>query len=328
LILGYLLPALGLLWVFYNIHAKRLLEGVAAIMWWWVAAAVVCDILSYLCQGLRWQMLLRSTGEVSWGRATQAIYAGLFASELLPLRGGELVRAYLVSRWMDAGLASVLPSIVVERIFDGVCLLTAFALVATFVPLPGDLLVAELTLAIVVLLAVSLLVYVRFRRPGDDLKAGIGRDPARRRFWRRITPLLDRLDLVAKTRFFYLSLSISLLMMMFQAAAFWLMTRAFNLHLNVWAGIVVFLIVRVGTVVPNAPANVGTYQFFCVVGLTLFGVEKSLAAGFSLAVFAILTVPLWVIGLLALSRSGKTLAAIRNDVTRSLIRSGRLGQAS
>jgi ABC-type branched-subunit amino acid transport system permease subunit len=76
----------------------------------------------------------------------------------------------------------------------------------------------------------------------------------------------------------------------------------------------VYLIVRLGTAVPNAPANVGTYQFFTVVGLTLFGVSKSAATGFSLVVFLVLTVPLWALGFLALSRGGKTLHAPREEI--------------
>jgi hypothetical protein len=62
--------------------------------------------------------------------------------------------------------------------------------------------------------------------------------------------------------------------------------------------------VWLGTLVPSAPANVGSYQFFTVLGLTLFGVEKATAAGFSLVVFTVLTAPLWAIELWALSSSG------------------------
>jgi hypothetical protein len=79
------------------------------------------------------------------------------------------------------------------------------------------------------------------------------------------------------------------------------------------------LIVHLGTAIPNAPANVGTYQFFCVVGLTLFGVEKTLATGFSVVVFLLLTVPLWIIGFFALSRSGMTLSTIRNEINKLMV---------
>jgi hypothetical protein len=68
--------------------------------------------------------------------------------------------------------------------------------------------------------------------------------------------------------------------------------RGYRLDLPVSAGIIVFLIVRLGTALPNAPANVGSFQFFTVFGLSLFGVNQTHAAGFSLVVFLILTAPL------------------------------------
>jgi len=108
--------------------------------------------------------------------------------------------------------------------------------------------------------------------------------------------------------------------MLLEALAFWFVMRAYGLGLSFWAGLVVFLIVHLGTALPNAPANVGTYQFFTVVGLTLFGVDKTVAGGFSIAVFVILTVPLWAIGLLALSRTGMTLHSLRAEIDRAIVR--------
>jgi hypothetical protein len=61
---------------------------------------------------------------------------------------------------------------------------------------------------------------------------------------------------------------------------------------------------------------VGTYQFFTVVGLTLLGVDKTLATGFSVVVFLLLTIPLWAIGFLALSRSGTSLHALQEEIRR------------
>jgi hypothetical protein len=96
--------------------------------------------------------------------------------------------------------------------------------------------------------------------------------------------------------------------------SFWLVMIAFGIRLSPLAGALVFLIVHVGTALPNAPSNVGAYQFFCVVGLQLFGVEKTLAAAFSIVVFVLLTLPLWVLGFIAMARSGATIATIRADL--------------
>jgi hypothetical protein len=58
-----------------------------------------------------------------------------------------------------------------------------------------------------------------------------------------------------------------------------------------------------------------------VIALTLFGIDKTFATGFSVVVFVVLTVPLWVLGSLALGRStGATLASIRTHVRQRSIR--------
>lgn len=81
-----------------------------------------------------------------------------------------------------------------------------------------------------------------------------------------------------------------------------------------------FLIVHLGTMLPNAPSNVGTYQFFTVLGLSLFGVDKTTAAGFSLVVFVLLTAPLLLAGFFALHQTGLTQRKIREDMLDTLDR--------
>jgi hypothetical protein len=71
------------------------------------------------------------------------------------------------------------------------------------------------------------------------------------------------------------------------------------------------LVVRLGTAIPNAPTNVGSFQFFAVLALRLFGEDKTIAAGFSMVYFLALTAPLWILGLLAISRTGISLSTIQ-----------------
>ncbi|MEN6533183.1 MAG: lysylphosphatidylglycerol synthase domain-containing protein, partial [Bryobacteraceae bacterium] len=117
-------------------------------------------------------------------------------------------------------------------------------------------------------------------------------------------------------RSFYGAAALSSLLLALQVLSFWLVMRAYGMPLSIWHGAAVFLIVHLGTMVPNAPSNVGTYQFFTVLGLMLFDVDKTVAAGFSVAVFLILTIPLWVIGLFALGQTGLTLRMVREEVAK------------
>jgi uncharacterized protein (TIRG00374 family) len=318
-VLGYLIAGVCLIWVFHGIHAGKMLSQLTTIGWGWVVVGIAFDILSYLCQGLRWKLLLRPTGEISILRATQAVYAGLFTNEIVPFRAGELVRAYLVSRWQKTDLLSIVPSMAVERLFDGIWMGIGIGLTALLVQLPKNLLHAADIFGAVVLAATVVFILLVVRKE----KSLESRPAARRRLWKPLQMLGSLIDRVAEgirdigtSRYFYFSLLASSLILICQILSFWSVMQAYGLHLSLWVGAAVFLILHFGTALPNAPSNIGTYQFFTVLGLTLFGVDKTTATGFSVAVFVILTVPLWIIGFSALALTGMRLEDIRSDIGR------------
>ena len=316
-LLGYAFAIAGLVWVLHGVKFDQIVRDMARMRWWWIAAAIACDILSYVCQALRWRSLLRPVGAVTVARAAQAIYAGLFSSEILPMRAGELVRGYLVSRWMGASFVAVVPSMVVERLFDGIWLAAGIGLSALFVPMPASVLRAEDIFGAALLAGTIVFVLVVVRKG----KGERGAIPKRSRPWRPlrlvariVERLADGLRQIGFSASFFAALFVSGLLLLFQILSLWFAMWGYGLQVSFWVGAAVALIVRLGTAVPNAPANVGSFQFFCVVGLTLFGIEKTLAAGFSIAAFVVLTIPLWALGSAALARSGMTLVSIRKDL--------------
>jgi glycosyltransferase 2 family protein len=291
-VLGYLFAAAGLAWVIHDVSLRELLRAAPAIDWRWIALAVVFDVSAYVCQGL-------------------------FSNELLPLRIGELVRGYLVSRWIPTSFAAVLPSIIAERFFDGIWLAAGIGVAAIFVPLPRNLLDAADALGLFILIATALLAVFMIRY--EDRLAAPSRDgPGWVRTWLR--RLAGALQKMGRSRQFYLALAVSLLLLALQSLAFWSVMRACGIDQSVWVGLIVLLIIHLGTAIPNAPANLGSFQFFCVVGLTLFGVAKPLATGLSMISFTVLTVPLWLIGIYALAKSGTSFHQLRADVRRLMSR--------
>jgi glycosyltransferase 2 family protein len=315
---GYAIAVLCLIWVFHDVRLKELIGSIATINWWWVAGAVVFDILSYVCQGMRWSLLLHPIGRISTLQATQAIYAGLFVNEILPLRLGEILRTYLVSRRTSAHFTAVIPSILVERFFDAVWLALAFGITVFAVPLPRYLIESEKILGATALAASILFIYLVFYKKRD----GATGPSSPRQYWRPIQWISNLLDKMAggireigRSRFFYSSFGISLLLLLGQIFSYWFVMQAYGLKLSFWYGAAVFLIVHIGTAIPSAPSNVGTYQFFTVVGLTLFGINKTLATSFSVVVFLILTLPLWAIGLLVFMRLKLSLKKIRTEIS-------------
>ncbi len=319
-LLGYLIAATCLVWVFHDVKLHDLAAYMKTIVWWWVGAAVACDILSYASQGFRWKMLLRPTGQLSVVRTTQAIYVGLFTNEIIPLRVGELVRMFLVSRWLKVDLVSVLPSYMVERMLDAIWLALAVGLVALFVTLPHQLIVGEEILGVIILILTAVFVFAVVKKERAGSNESNSHSPADKGPLRFVSRLVEGmaggLRKIGFSRDFFVAAAGSLGILIFQILAFWFIMLAMKIPLSVWQGAVALLIVHMGTAIPNAPSNVGSYQFFTVVALAIFGVDKTLAASFSVVAFVLLTVPLWVIGGVALWGTEMSFSALRSEVAK------------
>ncbi len=322
--LAYFLALACLVWVFHDIHAGQLLAAMSITNWRFVALAVIIDILTYVLQGVRWKLLLAPVGRLSWLRSTQGIYAGLFINELVPLRLGELVRAFLVSRWLSSQFTLVLPSIIVERFLDAFWLAAAIGLAAILVPLPKEFIKAGYALGAIVLLMASLFLWLVFRNEkGWQHSAESSGSRVLRRVGRFASQFAHGLRDIRASHRILLAALLSVGMLVCQVLALWLVMLGCRIDLPLRAGTIVLLIVRLGTAIPNAPANVGSSQLFAVLALSLFGVEKTIAAGFSIVYFLALTAPLWVIGLFAISAAGVNLSTLRSEAAALRYDSGR-----
>ena len=312
---GYALAVAGLVWVFHDIRLSQMAAELVGVHWWWLLPAVACDILTYVMQGQRWTRLLRPVGELSTRETTEAIYAGLFVNEIMPFRPGELLRMYLVAARLRVNMLKVVPSVAFERLLDTLCLAAAIGPVALLVPLSRRIEVVADSLGIVAIAATALAIAILMISPTwISRQLSDGHSP------RRALSLLSQLALgmqeIKRARQLGAAALLSMLILLFQGLSFWLVMIAFGLKLSLFAGIVVALVVRLGTAIPAAPANIGSYQFFCVLGLMLFGVEKTQAAGFSVFIFAILTLPMVLIGAWAISKEGLSLTSLRRQVER------------
>jgi uncharacterized protein (TIRG00374 family) len=316
---AYLIAAAGLVWVFHDADWATMGRAIVRLDWRLAALGILFDVLSYGSQGYRWHLLLKPLGEIGTLRTTQAVYSGLFINEILPMRIGEIARAYLVSLWMTKDIVAVIPSMALERLFEGIWLAAGLGVTAIFVPLPRSLLRAGDVFGAVVLVLTGSALYLALRKKRAET-GEVSERRVRSKLFRRLLSVPGRLEAglrsIGITRYSTAAFFVSLLLFVFQAFSFWFIMRAYGLRLSFWVGAAVFLIVHFGTALPNAPANIGTYQLFCVLGLTLFGVEKTAAAGFSIVVFVLLTIPLWVIGFFALGQSGLTLSAIKDRLKK------------
>jgi hypothetical protein len=165
---------------------------------------------------------------------------------------------------------------------------------------------------VVLAIIVALILYLEMKLGNDPPP-----DLEPRGFWGKAMGALSVLHAIGTAPSFYPALLTLRLMPFCQVLGLWAMMRSYGLHLPFLAAVVVLLVINLGVSLPNAPANVGSYQFFCVLGLSVFQVEKTTATGFSIFAFLALTFPFVFLGFAALVRSGLSMRSMREKVGRA-----------
>ncbi len=313
-IVGYTVALASLIWVLRDFHVVRAVHDMANADWRLVLVGVALDVVSYVFQAIRWKLLLTPFGKVRSSRSVRSIFAGLFANLVFPLRPGEFLRSYLLSNSEEITLGRVLGSVGVERFVDLVIATAGLGIVSLLVELPRRFDRAADTLGIAILalliVVVTLVLHIEFR-----LGRGTAPKTDERRVPGRVMQALIVLHAMGTAPSFYPAVAVSLLVPFFQALALWVLMHSYGLHLSLLAAVVVLLVINLGVSLPNAPANVGSYQFFCVLGLSIFQIDKSRATGFSIFAFIALTLPFVFLGFAALFRSGLSLRSMREKVS-------------
>jgi len=317
--LSYLVAGGCFYWIFHDIGWRQLLRSTEHLVSWRLLPVIALDILSYLLVALEWQLLLRPVGIFRFRDATRAVFAGRFANDVLPVQLGYLVRVFLASRCLQKPFSVVVPSLLIERFLDGWWLGIGILALTFYLPLPSLIIRGRNILGGVLLLGLVLLIFLSLREaktvqePSQD--AGEHGNFLRgfRRFWIRI---IDGVRTIARSHLLPAVIGLSALKLLVQGLAYYGVLWAYGLEISVWTGLAIFLVAYLGITVPSTPASAGVFQFFSVIGLELFGIEKTTATGVSLVAFVVLTAPLAAAGFYAVATSGLKWRELREEVVR------------
>ena len=316
-VLGYCLSIGCLIWVLHGYPINELIPTIRALDWRWVSLAVVSDLLVYVTHAWRWNTLLAPVARLRLWRTAQAIYIGLFANEVLPLRVGELIRCYLLAHWNKMLISVSFASAALERLIDGFLMLVAFLITATFVKgIPRDMTVLVQILGGLLMVGAGVVLWVVLHKQHAH---SVIRES---RWVVVLRHVVEGLHMMGNPRTLGLTTLVSVLYLVLQFFTVYALMRAYGLDLSFWAASGVLTLVRLATVVPNAPGNLGLVNLACVMALGLFDVERNDAKTFSILLFAVLTLPLLIGGAVATALTGSNIGELRDRARRGLEHSG------
>jgi glycosyltransferase 2 family protein len=159
--LGFAISIVFLYIAFREQDFALIWESLTAAEYRWLIPAMGAYFLGVTIRAARWHYLLRAVQNIPARRLFPIVVIGYMANNILPLRAGELVRSYALSARFQVRKSSSLATIAIERIFDGLTMLSFLLVASLTVALTTNLRnVALLATALFVALSVVLFAFV------------------------------------------------------------------------------------------------------------------------------------------------------------------------
>ena len=284
------------------------------------AGAVGTTLIAFWLRALRWRSLISSPRRLALSGLFSATMIGFMANNILPLRLGEFVRPWALSRREGFSKSMLFATIVVERVVDMISLLVILGIALLIHPISESTEAGRMTRAgagvlVMACVGLTLFVVVLERRPrlAHDVIARLS-SPLPEKFRERVATLLTQFvdglglfrDLPRLLWVLLLSFVMFAVVVLGLQASLW----ALAIHLPWHAGLIMLVITAIGIMVPAAPGYIGTMNMACIAGLAVFQIGKATAVPFSWFYWASQWAPVTLVGLICLQREGLSLRSL------------------
>lgn len=328
-IIGILISG-ALIWMlFRNINFGQLVLALKEANYLWLIPNVLLIMFTMYQRAYRWRFMLAPIKHVKFPTLIAATCVGFMANNVLPLRLGEFVRAYSLSRQdNEVSKSASLATIFVERmVFDLVALLIIFGAVVTYsVGLRDHIdatMIAGTKLAIIIALGglLSMIVlalkanqisdflsrYLFFlpQKANDFIKSVIIKFSEGLQFLRSVKTVIS------------ISLQ-TLLIWVLMGISNYFVFKAFGFDIPIDASFVLLVVVSVLILAPSTPGFLGVYHAGVVISLKVYDIGDVDARACALVLHAAQYLVVTLMGFYFLKKEHLSLKALEEDAAEEI----------
>jgi uncharacterized protein (TIRG00374 family) len=304
--------------VFRDVDLALLGQAIARTNWTLLLGLSVPSYLAAVqLRAMRWRHLTDPIQPIAGPPLFRAVSVGFMANNIFPLRMGEVIRAWHLSRETGAPPAAIFGTVILERVVDIVTVIALAALVLSFSGGGGDGFLARgaVLLIPVAVAPLAALIFLRMAPAKVIGLAGWLLSPFPDRFGDYITGALARFgEGLGAMRG-----GIHLVWIGVYSIVIWLVASTIPVLAGFWAlGIdlgspfdtlraawIMLAAVGMAVAIPSAPGFFGTYHAACKLALEPFGVSSETAVALGTVVHGVFWLTLTLLGFVVL-RSGHT----------------------
>ncbi|HEY2982235.1 MAG TPA: lysylphosphatidylglycerol synthase transmembrane domain-containing protein [Anaerolineales bacterium] len=310
---------ISLLFIWLALRGLRLSEFWGALKsadYRWLVPAVAVYFVAVWMRAWRWHYLLGPIKKIPTRSMFPITTIGYMGNNVYPARAGEVLRAVLLKRKEGVSVSASLATIIVERIFDGVVMLSfvflnlpELAKLSSASGFVGNIqqvavIGSGLFLGALAIFLVAAMFPLATARAGLWLIERLAPNRLRERILGLMTKFLDGLASLRSPFNVLMVFFTSLIIWLLETGKYWFVMQAFPFQVSFFALMLMNGIVNLATTIPSAPGYIGTFDAPGIAVLTAYGVDRSLAAGYTLVLHVALWLPITLLGAYYLAREG------------------------
>lgn len=308
LLLGVIVGVFTLWLTFRGIDPRQLGAVLAGLNYWFVLGGVLSVVATVAVTTARWRMLLAPANPVvGWRSVFESVVVGQMLNIMLPIRAGDFVRAYALSRFEGIAMGGVVATIAVEKLADLLAQGAAMAVLILRFTFPAAL--AGSARASIILSGLALGVAVVTTRYSDwildwaaglpllpkSYRAGFGRHAGSAK--RALAVLRDPKAMA--TVWVMTGLTVGL-----AASTNYLLFKAFGLDLSLSAALILLIVLQFGNAPVSTPGNLGVYHYLAVLVLSAFSVDRQVAVAYAVVLYTVALGPKILLGAVIIAVPG------------------------
>ncbi|MBC8099134.1 MAG: flippase-like domain-containing protein [Armatimonadetes bacterium] len=314
---GLLISAFFLWQAFNGLNPAAVWQEVQQAQFGWLLVGVGIFYVSMVVIAWRWGFLLNAVKRIPLRDLTELVAIGYMGNNVYPFRAGEVLRVALLYRWHRVPVARTTLAIIVERVLDGVVMLTFIIVPLRFIDIASPELrtaVAFATPIFIVAVAVffvlaaapnalrRILTLVTGLLPGKvgELVGKLGED------------IIQGLESLRSPRDLAGTVFASFLSWLINAGVYWVVGFAFGLNVSFPVMLTVCGVVNLAGLIPASPGQFGIFEFFTIAVLVVVLGEGSRqqVTAYALVNHVVIWLPPTVLGFVLLARRGLGVSAI------------------
>lgn len=290
--LGILISGAALYYAFSGIDWQIFLSQIKQINLFWYISGCIVAIIAIFLRAVRWKLLLKPIRSFKVTPLFKGTIVGFFGNYVLPIRMGEILRAYITGKFTNYSGTKLFPTIIAERFIDMIAFFVFILIASIFVPFGEQL--NFLKTIIPIFIGALFLISIIYYKYKEKIQEHF--DSKNNIFHNFLSKLNVGFSSLFKVKRPLLIFILSLLIWLIYGGLFYCGLMAFSVASAIKIALFLLVTTTFAISIPAAPGNIGTYHSAVIITLSMFGIEKSVSSPISVMLHLIGLIPVVILG--------------------------------